>query len=57
MASVSSAPVREIVERVLEVSDNEAAEVLAHHIGLEVRGTASFADGVTGVLHHAVLWP
>lgn len=50
IASVSSAPVREIVERVLEVSDNEAAEVLAHHVGLEVRGTGSFADGVTGVL-------
>jgi serine-type D-Ala-D-Ala carboxypeptidase/endopeptidase (penicillin-binding protein 4) len=42
--------VREIVERVLEVSDNEAAEVLAHHIGLEVRGTGSFTDGVTGTL-------
>ena len=40
----TSAPLREIVERVLEVSDNEAAEVLAHHVGLEVRGTASFAS-------------
>ena len=50
IASVSSAPLREIVERVLEVSDNEAAEVLAHQVGLEVRGTASFSDGVAGVL-------
>ncbi len=50
LASVTSAPVREIVERVLEVSDNEAAEVLAHHVGLAVRGTGSFADGVAGVL-------
>jgi D-alanyl-D-alanine carboxypeptidase/D-alanyl-D-alanine-endopeptidase (penicillin-binding protein 4) len=50
LASVSSAPLREIVERVLEVSDNEAAEVLAHHVGLAVRDTASFADGVDGVL-------
>jgi serine-type D-Ala-D-Ala carboxypeptidase/endopeptidase (penicillin-binding protein 4) len=50
LASVTSAPVREIVERVLEVSDNEASEVLAHHIGIEVRGTGSFTDGVTGTL-------
>ena len=49
VASVSSAPLREIVERVLEVSDNEAAEVLAHHVGLAVRGTGSFTDGVEGV--------
>jgi serine-type D-Ala-D-Ala carboxypeptidase/endopeptidase (penicillin-binding protein 4) len=50
LASVTSAPVREIVERVLEVSDNEAAEVLAHHVGLEVRGTGSFTAGVEGTL-------
>ena len=50
LASVTSAPVREIVERVVEVSDNEAAEVLAHHVGLEVRGGGSFTDGVAGVL-------
>lgn len=50
LASVTSAPVREIVERAVEVSDNEASEVLAHHVGLEVRGTGSFTDGVTGVL-------
>jgi len=50
LAAVTSAPVREIVERVLEVSDNEAAEVLAHHIGLEVRGTGSFTAGVAGTM-------
>jgi D-alanyl-D-alanine carboxypeptidase/D-alanyl-D-alanine-endopeptidase (penicillin-binding protein 4) len=50
IATVTSAPVREIVERVLEVSDNEAAEVLAHHIGLAVSGTGSFEAGVTGTL-------
>ena len=48
IASVTSAPVREIVGRVLEVSDNEAAEVLAHHIGLAVRGVGSFTDGAAG---------
>ena len=50
LAAVTSAPVREIVERVLEVSDNEAAEVLAHHVGLAVRGVGSFTDGVTATL-------
>ena len=47
---MTSAPVREIVDRVLEVSDNEAAEVLAHHIGLATRGTGSFTDGVLGTM-------
>ena len=50
IAAVTSAPVREIVDRVLEVSDNEAAEVLAHHIGLATRGTGSFTDGVLGTM-------
>lgn len=50
IAAVTSAPVREIVERMLEVSDNEAAEVLAHHVGLAVTGTGSFESGVTGTL-------
>ena len=50
LAAVRSAPVREIVERVLEVSDNEAAEVLAHQVGRTVVGTGSFVDGVTGVM-------
>jgi len=50
IASVASAPVREIVERVLEVSDNEAAEVLAHHVGLAVRGTGDFEAGVEGTM-------
>jgi D-alanyl-D-alanine carboxypeptidase/D-alanyl-D-alanine-endopeptidase (penicillin-binding protein 4) len=50
IAAVTSAPVREIVDRMLEVSDNEAAEVLAHHVGLAVSGTGSFEAGVTGTL-------
>lgn len=50
IAAVTSAPVRQIVERALEVSDNEASEVLAHHVGLAVRGTGSFADGVAATL-------
>ena len=36
LASVQSAPLREIVARVLEVSDNEAAEVLSHQVGVAV---------------------
>ena len=40
LARVTSIPVADIVERVLKVSDNEGAEVLAHQVGLEVTGQA-----------------
>ncbi len=49
VAELSSPPLAEIVERVLTVSDNEAAEVLAHQVGLATVGQASFAGGVKGV--------
>jgi D-alanyl-D-alanine carboxypeptidase/D-alanyl-D-alanine-endopeptidase (penicillin-binding protein 4) len=49
LAQVESAPLSQIVERTLSVSDNEAAEVLAHQVGLAVVGDASFAGGVEGV--------
>jgi D-alanyl-D-alanine carboxypeptidase/D-alanyl-D-alanine-endopeptidase (penicillin-binding protein 4) len=54
LAEVESAPLSQIVERMLTVSDNEAAEVLAHHVGLAVGGQASFAGGVRGVRHALV---
>ena len=50
LASVESAPVAQLVERLLDVSDNETAEVLAHHVGLAVSGDGSFAGGAAGVL-------
>ncbi len=50
VASVSSAPLGEIVERTLEVSDNQAAEVLARHVGLAERQEGSFAAGSASVL-------
>jgi D-alanyl-D-alanine carboxypeptidase/D-alanyl-D-alanine-endopeptidase (penicillin-binding protein 4) len=50
LASVESAPVSQLVERLLDVSDNETAEVLAHHVGLAVSGDGSFAGGAAGVL-------
>ena len=37
LAAVSSAPLGEIVEHTLAVSDNKAAEVLARHVGLAER--------------------
>jgi D-alanyl-D-alanine carboxypeptidase/D-alanyl-D-alanine-endopeptidase (penicillin-binding protein 4) len=48
VADVLSPPLGEIVERVLTVSDNEAAEVLAHQVGVAA-GEGSFAGGVAGV--------
>lgn len=50
LAAVESAPLADIAERVLEVSDNEGAEVLGHHVGRAVSGTGSFKAGADGVL-------
>jgi serine-type D-Ala-D-Ala carboxypeptidase/endopeptidase (penicillin-binding protein 4) len=50
LASVSSAPLGQIVERTLEVSDNQAAEVLARHVGLAERQEGSFQAGAAAVL-------
>lgn len=49
VASVSSAPLGQIVQRILEVSDNEAAEVLLRHVGLADQGDGSFTGGQTAV--------
>ncbi|MDP3966773.1 MAG: D-alanyl-D-alanine carboxypeptidase/D-alanyl-D-alanine-endopeptidase [Nocardioides sp.] len=53
LAAVVSAPVDRLVERAVEVSDNESAEVLAHHVALAEGEEATFegaAVAVTGVL-------
>lgn len=49
VASVSSPPLATIVEHVINVSDNEAAEVLAHQVGLTAAGEGSFEGGARGV--------
>jgi len=49
LAQVSSPPLSQIAELVLETSDNEGAEVLAHHVGLAAVDDGSFAGGVEGV--------
>ena len=49
LASVESPPLSQVVEHVLGVSDNEGAEVLAHHVGLADGDEGSFAGGVRGV--------
>jgi serine-type D-Ala-D-Ala carboxypeptidase/endopeptidase (penicillin-binding protein 4) len=49
LARVTSIPVADIVERVLQYSDNEGAEVLAHQVGLAVDGDASYDGGARGV--------
>jgi D-alanyl-D-alanine carboxypeptidase/D-alanyl-D-alanine-endopeptidase (penicillin-binding protein 4) len=50
LAQVQSPPLREIVDHVLETSDNEGAEVLAHQAGLAAGTGGSFAGGVQAVL-------
>ncbi|WP_164519558.1 D-alanyl-D-alanine carboxypeptidase/D-alanyl-D-alanine-endopeptidase [Nocardioides ferulae] len=49
LAVVESAPLWQIVEQVILVSDNEASEVLAHHVGLAEAGEGSFAAGRTAI--------
>lgn len=50
LARVTSAPLAQVVEQVLSVSDNEGAEVLARHVGLAVSGKGSSAAGTDAVL-------
>ncbi|TIC89207.1 D-alanyl-D-alanine carboxypeptidase/D-alanyl-D-alanine-endopeptidase [Nocardioides sp. GY 10113] len=49
LAAMDSAPLAEIVQRVLEVSDNEGAEVLLRHVGLSQEGVGSTDAGRSGV--------
>ncbi|MBU2075743.1 MAG: D-alanyl-D-alanine carboxypeptidase/D-alanyl-D-alanine-endopeptidase, partial [Actinobacteria bacterium] len=49
LAQVESAPVGQLVDRLLQVSDNETAEVLLRHVGLATGGAGSTKDGVAGV--------
>jgi D-alanyl-D-alanine carboxypeptidase/D-alanyl-D-alanine-endopeptidase (penicillin-binding protein 4) len=50
VAQAESAPLREIVQHTLETSDNDAAEVLAHHVGVRLSGAGTFDGGVAGTL-------
>lgn len=45
VARVEGAPLSQVVEHVLLVSDNEGAEVLGHHVGLAVLHDGTFAGG------------
>ena len=49
VASVSSAPLAQVVQRIIEVSDNEATEVLLRHAGLADQGDGSFVGGQAAV--------
>jgi D-alanyl-D-alanine carboxypeptidase/D-alanyl-D-alanine-endopeptidase (penicillin-binding protein 4) len=49
LARVESAPMRELVAEVLASSDNEGAELLAHHVGIAEGAGGSFDGGVEGV--------
>jgi D-alanyl-D-alanine carboxypeptidase/D-alanyl-D-alanine-endopeptidase (penicillin-binding protein 4) len=50
LARATGVPLGQVVEQVLAVSDNEAAEVLARHVGLAVAGKGSSAAGTDAVL-------
>jgi D-alanyl-D-alanine carboxypeptidase/D-alanyl-D-alanine-endopeptidase (penicillin-binding protein 4) len=50
LAAAESAPLSEIAERIIDVSDNEGAEVVGHQVGLATSGTGSFEAGAAGVL-------
>lgn len=49
LAVVRSAPMRQLVDTVLAVSDNEGAELLAHHVGIAEGFDGSFDGGSRGV--------
>lgn len=49
LAQAQSAPLSQIVEQVIAVSDNEGAEVLAHHVGLAEGAGGSFKGGARAV--------
>ncbi|MCW2858056.1 MAG: dacB [Marmoricola sp.] len=49
LAAVDSAPLGEIVQHTLAVSDNDAAEVILRQVGAKVSGNPSFAGGVAAV--------
>jgi D-alanyl-D-alanine carboxypeptidase/D-alanyl-D-alanine-endopeptidase (penicillin-binding protein 4) len=49
VAQVHSAPLGEIVERLLSVSDNNAAEVVARHVGLARRHDGSFTGATAAI--------
>lgn len=50
IARVESPPMSDLVERMLLVSDNTEADILAHHVGREVLGEATFAGGAKATL-------
>lgn len=49
LAAVQGAPLAQVVQHVLEASDNEAAEVLFRHVALASGQPASFDGGAAGV--------
>lgn len=49
LAQAASPALADIVEYVLQVSDNEGAEVLLRHVGLATARPGSFGGGVAGV--------
>jgi D-alanyl-D-alanine carboxypeptidase/D-alanyl-D-alanine-endopeptidase (penicillin-binding protein 4) len=49
LAAVSSAPIPDLVERMLTASDNDLAEALGRHVALATRQPASFAGAAAAI--------
>lgn len=49
VAAVDGAPLGQVVQRLLDVSDNDSSEVLLRHVGLAVSGQGSIQAGRDGV--------
>ncbi len=50
LAAADSAPLAQIAEQILDVSDNEGAEVVGHQVGIAATGVGSFEAGAAGVV-------
>ena len=49
LAQVRGAPLAQVVQHIVEVSDNEGAEVLAHQVAVATRRPGTFEGGATAV--------
>jgi D-alanyl-D-alanine carboxypeptidase/D-alanyl-D-alanine-endopeptidase (penicillin-binding protein 4) len=56
IASVTSVPLADVVEEMLQTSDDNTAEMLVKEIGLEVSGSGSRTSGIEAIMGRLVDW-